>query len=372
MYTLIIFILVLGILVFVHELGHFIAAKRAGLRVEEFGFGFPPKIFGIRRGETLYTINLIPLGGFVKIFGEDGSAEGDKRSFASRRARTRIWILAAGIMMNLVLAIVLYSVGHVIGSPQAIPDEGISGARISDVAIRIGDVSKGSPAESAGIETLDSIVSFNGQPISEIADLQKIVQERRGKETEMVLLHDGKEKRISVEPRSADVEGQGPLGISPVKMGVVSYPWYLAPWMGLKTTFGWVVGIILGFVDLLARIFGPEKVGSDVVTGPVGIAVLTGQFARLGVSYLISFVAFLSVNLAIINALPFPALDGGRIFFVLLEKIRRKKISQSIENAWHLGGFALLMVLVLLVTIKDLGRFGGGLQALWQRILDLF
>lgn len=371
--TLVAFLVVLTLLVFVHELGHFVAAKRAGLRVHEFGFGFPPRIFGIKKGETIYSLNAIPLGGFVKIEGEDGGSSTDPKSFASRPAWVRAVILLAGVVMNLVFAAVLFAVGFGIGLPQAIPDESIPHAIVENTHIQVTGVDAGSPAEVAGLKTGDEIVAYNADGLVTISDLQGKVSETRGKASEVTVIRDNEEKQLVVTPRAEDVEGQGPLGIELSRVGTVSYPWYWAAWYGAKTSvmsFGLIASSIY---QLIHDAFVQGHVNGDAFTGPVGIAVLTGQFAHQGIMYLIWFTAFLSVNLAFINVIPFPALDGGRLLFVIIEKIRRgKKVKAETENIAHVIGFGILLVLVLIITFKDVVHFKDNFIHLWQRIAGIF
>jgi regulator of sigma E protease len=371
--TLIAFLVVLTLLVFVHELGHFVAAKKAGLRVHEFGFGFPPRLFGIRKGETVYSINAIPLGGFVKIEGEDGGSSSDPKSFASRPAWIRAIILLAGVIMNMLFAAVLFGVGFGIGLPQSLSDDAVPHARIQNAAITVTGVDSNSPASTAGLATLDEITSYNDQPISSVAALQEKVSETRGVTSKITIKRGSEEKTFEITPRTADVKDQGPLGIELSKTGTVSYPWYWAIWYGAKTSVTSFGLIATSIYQLVHDAFVQGHVNGEAFTGPVGIAVLTGQFAHQGILYLVWFTAFLSVNLAFINVIPFPALDGGRLLFVIIEKIRGgKKVKQETENLTHLIGFGILLLLVLVITFKDVVHFKESFVHLWQRIVKIF
>ena len=355
MFTLLIFIIVLGVLVFVHELGHFVAAKKAGLKVEEFGFGFPPRLWGIRKGETIYSINLIPFGGFVKIFGEDGKGENDPSSFASARASIRAVISAAGVIMNLLLAVFLLSVGNTIGLRVGLIDEAqVEKAR--DIKVQIIQVTPSSPAEKAGLRVLDEIVGFRVKgeevKIKSVKEVQDIVNQNLGRELTIILRSGKEEKEKNIVPRLNPPPGEGALGISLAMTGVIKYPWYEAIGRGLSDSLFILEHTALGYATILKNLFTTGKSGAEL-SGPVGIAVVTGQAARLGFTYLMQFVALISVNLVVLNIIPFPALDGGRLLFIGIEKLKGSPIPRKIENAVNAAGFALLLLLMLYVTVKD-------------------
>ena len=356
--TFIVFILVLGVLVVVHELGHFWIARRNGVRVDEFGFGFPPKLLGIKRGETLYSFNALPLGGFVKIFGEDmEEGKDDPRSFATKSVGARFRIIVAGVVMNFILAVVLFSFGSAIGLPSAIDGSNEKYAR--DISVQIIGVAKNSPAELSGIKMGDKILEVGGWKLevgdSQIEKIQKVISENKGQEIIITVQRKDEILNIKTIPRVEIPKDEGALGIAMAKVGIVAYPVYLAPIKGVEAAFG--VGI--NFIHSVYSIFNiwitdGRMIGD--IAGPVGIFTLTGQAARLGFIYLLQFVAMLSVNLAIINAVPFPALDGGRLLFLGLEKIKGSPISIKWEKYAHIIGFAILILLILLITYKDVRR----------------
>lgn len=365
--TIIIFVIILGILIFVHELGHFIAAKKMGVRVEEFGFGFPPRVFGVKRGETDYTLNWIPIGGFVKMTGQSdfevgdhAKAAADPRSFVAKKPWRRVIILGAGVAMNFLLAAVLLSMGFMIGLPSAVGDNLPAGAQVTDQRIQILSATSGSPAEAAGFGSGDTILSLDGAAPENVVWVQDYIAQHTDQAVVVQIERGPDVMDKEVTPRGAAPEGEGPLGITLAETARVSFPWYQAIWQGFKATGDLTVQIVIAFGKLIGMLFSTGQVSGDVA-GPVGIAVLTGQVTKLGFVYVLQFTALLSINLAIINILPFPALDGGHLLFLLIEKIRGgKTIKQAkIENIIHLVGFAFLLLLIAMVTYRDVGKFWG-------------
>lgn len=359
MMTLIIFILVLAVLVIVHEFGHFWIARRNGVRVDEFGFGFPPKIVSVKKGETTYSLNALPLGGFVKIYGEDlEEGQNDPRSFATKSVGARSRIIVAGVVMNLILAVVLFSFGAIIGSPTAIDESNEKYA--SDINVQIIGVAGKSPAESSGLKTGDKILSLKvgAQEIKTdaVEGVQQFISDHKGEEMIVSVLR-GKSETLELKttPRVNPPEGEGAIGIAMARVGVVKYPIYLAPVRGVEATYNVGANFVTSVYSILKTWISGGKVNGEVA-GPVGIFNLTGEAAKLGFIYLLQFVAILSVNLAIINAVPFPALDGGRLLFLGLEKIKGSPVSVKWEKYAHLVGFALLILLILLITYKDIRR----------------
>lgn len=355
MTTIIIFILVLGILILVHEWGHFISARRSGLTVKEFGFGFPPRIFSIKRGETLYSVNLLPLGGFVKILGEDGTEVENPKSFSSKPVGIRSLITVSGVFMNFLLAVFLLIIGFYIGLPQIIDKD--NEALAKNIEIQIIAISNNSPAEKSGIKIGDIMkyVKSGNQnvAISEISTLQENINNSKGKEITITVQRGRKIFEINAVPRINPPEGEGALGIALAKTGVISYPWHQSFWLGVKSAFILSWEIIKGFADLLKNLITSGKIPHDV-SGPVGIAVLTNQAVTLGFIYLLQLVAMISLNLTVLNLMPFPALDGGRLLFLGIEKIKGSKVNPKIENAVHSIGIILLLTLVILITYKDI------------------
>ncbi|MDQ1284187.1 MAG: Zinc metalloprotease [Patescibacteria group bacterium] len=378
MFAIIVFIIILGLLIFVHELGHFVTARRNGIKAEEFGFGFPPRLLGAVRNEetgkfrmvwgsknirsknTVYSLNWIPLGGFVKIKGEDGGSKKDTDSFSSKSAWIRVKVLAAGVAMNFVLAWFLISLGLAIGAPEPVDNAG--GQNLKNTKIQISEALPETPAAAAGLQAGDEIlknqIAADGRKIEfkNIVDFQDYIASQKGREVSLKIARGGKVLEIKATPRTEYPEGQGALGVSLVETAIVRYPWYQAIYKGLIATFDLIVAIIAAFGMIIKNLLVGAKVGADI-SGPVGIAVLTGQVTALGLVYVLQFAAILSVNLGIINALPIPALDGGRILFVVIEKINGRPVSQKVEQMFHTIGFILLIMLMVFVTFKDVAKF---------------
>ncbi len=330
------------ILVVAHEFGHFITAKSRGVQVLEFGIGFPPRIWGIKRGETIYSLNALPLGGFVKLAGEEDPKV--PRSLASKDYPTRILVLASGSIMNILLPIALFSIAFMIPHDTMV------------YPVTIDSVSQNSPAAYAGIRSGDTVISINGEQVNNSAELQRAIQLNLNKEVNLTIKHtDSTVDTVNVVPRINPPPGQGAIGIllskPPPNPTIVkqSEPIWKAVPMGL-TEIGQT--LVLFKNEIFRWIIGAA---APQVTGPVGMAQLTGEVARAGISPLVEFAAFISINLAIVNILPLPALDGGRIAFVFLEMIRRgRRISARTEGLVHLIGFALLITLILVVTYGDI------------------
>ncbi|MCX6785539.1 MAG: site-2 protease family protein [Candidatus Komeilibacteria bacterium] len=359
--TIIVFILILSLLIFVHESGHFLTARQAGIKVEEFGFGFPPRIWGKKKGGTIYSLNWIPLGGFVKIKGENGEDRQDPDSFGHQGFWVKSLVLAAGVLMNVVLAFILLSFGFMFGLPQALDNSDLNQPYVKDVKVQIIAVVKDSPAEQAGIKANDQIVSLGRQEVKNQDQVLTYIKEHQSEAIALSVTEEGRLKEFSVKPAEVSgYPGGKALGLNIVQVGLVKYGFWASWYHGAIVTGLLLVKIILAFYGLLKNLIMGAGVAADL-SGPVGVAVLTGQVVGLGFAYVIQFAAMLSLNLAVINFFPFPALDGGRFLFLVIEKIRRKPNNQKIENLIHNLGFSLLMLLVVFITYRDLLHYGGGI-----------
>ena len=346
------FIVLLFALILVHELGHFITAKKTGMTVEEFGFGLPPRAAGIKRGGTIYSLNWLPIGGFVKILGEDGSHRSDNTSFASKSIGKRAIVLSAGVIMNVIFAYLVFVVGFTTGYPAALDDNNDQiAAHAENRRVQIGYVVPKSPAETAGLKLGDIIQTINTQPVLSAGDVVSFITTAETSSVDVILERAGEQITIAV-PVDPDTHK---IGIQPVTTGIVRMPWYEALWQGAVETVQLVWLIILGLYGILKALVTSGQVAGDVA-GPIGIAQMSIQITHLGIAHYLRFAGLLSLNLAVINILPIPALDGGRLLFLLIEKIKGSPVSHKLEHAFHATGFALLIALIILITIRDIIR----------------
>lgn len=408
---------VFGLCVLIHELGHFLTAKWAGIRVEEFGLGLPPRLVGFRKREsggweviwfggprnpediyaseeqspleeaasdtaaslargvlgtriiepngvaplnpekhhTIYSLNLLPIGGFVRMPGENGDVNDeqghyDPGSFAAKPARKRIVVLAAGVTMNVILAMVLFMFAYGLGEPT--------------YPALVGTVVPGSPAAAAGVQVGDTFVAVNGQKVQQFSDVvtitDTVISQHKNANTvpiPVVIRHQGQSGTvtITVNARVHPPEGQGPMGIGE-KVVLVSSPFWQAPFKGIKETYTVTSQFITTIGQMIAGTIKPQ------ISGPVGIVKVTGEVAQsvptLGWWPILSLTAILNINLAIVNILPFPALDGGRIFLIFIELLRGgKRLKPELEGMINLAGMAILLTLMLVITVSDVMNF---------------
>lgn len=359
MFTAFIFFAVIGVLVLVHEWGHFIVARRSGMTVEEFGFGFPPRLWGFKRNGVLYSLNWIPFGGFVKILGEDGGHRADPGSFGSKGFWPRIMTIVAGVVMNFVLAVILLIFANYFGLRVGIFDDQTA-AIATDKKVQVVQIAAGSPAEKSGLLVLDNIIGFQEGsktiPVTKESDISDYANAHRGEKVDIVVQR-GTEQVVlkDIQARLNPPDGEGAIGISIVATGIVKYPWHESIWRGAYNASIMLVNTAYGYGSLIKTLITDGKLIADV-SGPVGIATVTGQAARTGFSYLMQFVALISINLAVLNILPFPALDGGRVVMLVVEKLKGSPIKKEIEGFVNAAGFALLILLMVYVTFKDIAK----------------
>lgn len=359
--NILVFIIVLGILIFVHELGHFSFAKLFKIRVDEFGFGYPPRIAKIGKWkETVLTINWIPFGGFVKIFGEadDGrelNEQEKKESLIYKPRWQQFLVMFAGVLFNFLFAWLLFSALYFSGvtaSLSSVPES----YKVHDTRVVVSSISEGSPAFEAGLQAGDEIKELFSQDFQIPITVENIdenirffnEQGEKGENAGLVVLRNGELTIVEVQPVEDIIPGKYGIGIAIDKVGKLDLNIIQAASLGFKNTLFMTKEIALSFWHLITG-----SISFDNVSGPVGIVKQIGQASSIGFSYLISFTALLSINLAILNLIPFPALDGGRILIILIESIIRKRIKPVITNWINVVGFFVLILLMVVVTIKD-------------------
>lgn len=364
--SIVIFVVILAVLILVHEFGHFLAAKLFGIRVDEFGIGYPPRaatLFKFRGTE--FTLNWIPFGGFVKILGENGEAtdvDGKPlpeveaaKSFTRKPRYAQALVLVAGVGFNLIFAWLLISLGFMIGLPtstSAVP----AGQEISNPQLVISLVSPESPAEKSGLKSGDVITAVAGFSGELTPDSVSNYIGSHGEDTIAISYKRGDETGVaSAEPVEGIIQGRKAIGISMDTIGTLTLSFFPALWEGARTTVSLVYATAVGLGSFIVNIFTGDADFSQV-TGPVGIVGLVGDASRLGIIYLLSFTAFISINLAVINVIPFPALDGGRLLFVIIEAIKRSPMSPKVTGVVNFVGFALLILLMVFVTVHDVVR----------------
>jgi regulator of sigma E protease len=348
-------------LVVIHEFGHFVIAKKFGVKVEEFGVGYPPRLLGKKFGETLYSLNLLPFGAFVKIPGEGGEKSNieDYRRFTGKPAWQRALILVGGVVSFWLVAVILLSIVFGMGAPVAISDT--EAGPLVNPRVQILAVAPNSPAEAAGLKAGDTIRKFsisNFQfSINKIREVQEITEKYKG-ESVTLTIERGKEIfDVSLVPRVSPPEGEGAMGVALVRTAEKSYPWYQALIKGTRTTFDLTRAVISGWGQILGNLFRGEGLPKGVqLMGPVGIGSLMTQAFQAGVNYFLQFIAIIAVYLAIFNILPIPALDGGKLLFLGMEKIKGKPVNPKIEQNITTAFFTLLIALMIWVTIKDITR----------------
>jgi len=348
--TILIFILTLSILVLVHELGHFLMAKKMGVKVEEFGIGLPPKLFGIKKGETLYSVNLLPIGGFVKLFGEEYStplALDKNRTFVNKKPWQKTLIVLGGVLGNFLLGWFIFS--YLVTQGVPVPTNNVI----------VEKVTKNSPASMAGLKEKDVILKFVPpiSPMSPISltsstSLITLTQKYAGKNVKLLVQRGHQQLTVDLVPRVNPPKGEGSLGIAITSFIEKKYPWYTAPYYGLIEAFNITAKISSELGKMLYNLVTFHKQNVDVA-GPIGIANLAGQAVKFGKNAFLEFLALLSLNLAIMNILPFPALDGGRLVFVLYEGITKKRPNKNFEKYTNLIGFIMLLSLAAIITVND-------------------
>jgi regulator of sigma E protease len=385
--TAIVFFLILSILVLIHEAGHYFVAKKFGIKVEEFGFGLPPRIWGWKKGETIYSLNWLPIGGFVKLFGEDeagagrvsvkhqkGKQEDESRAFYSRSIGQRTAVVIAGVVMNAFLAVVIYYAFMFLANfktelPLLSQHTFFMTNQQEKTDIIISDVSKNSPAEKAGLTKFTRILSINGQKATTLEQFSAIVKENKGKPIllEWQDVQTQKISRATVTPRVNPPKDEGALGVGffPLKTVTLSYDTPVQRALSGFTHPTNLMAYNFSVMGSLVNVSVKEKTVEPIsqgVSGPVGIFSLVGTIvdipdAKERTMQILNLAGLLSISLAFFNILPIPGLDGGRLFFIMIEAVTRRKVNQKVEGYAHAIGMMLLIALILLVTLKDINQF---------------
>jgi regulator of sigma E protease len=368
-------LLILGIVMFiglvvVHEFGHFIVARRNGVEVEEFGIGFPPQFWRRRikskKGDFDFTLNALPLGGFVKLKGEN-DADTAKGSFGAASLGAKVKIMTAGVGMNLLAAFVLLMLVALVGMPKLIDNQFTvaSDTKVVKQQLLVAYVEPGSPAEKAGLQTRDELVSVNGESVEAAEDFPAVTEDLAGQQVAITYIRDGEQKTATTQLRTTkEVEAsketdepKGYLGIGPSEYVVQRSTWS-APIVAGGLIKQFTVQTFKALGSAIANLFqGEGKKASEQVAGPVGIFVILKDGSLLGYQFILLIIAIISLTLAIMNVLPIPALDGGRLFVTLLFRGIRRPLTKKTEDLIHGTGFAFLMLLFLVVTVVDVGRF---------------
>lgn len=362
MLTFLAFLIVFGVLVFVHELGHFLAARRIGVMVEEFGFGFPPHLWSRKKGDTLYSINAIPLGGFVKLYGEHGEKADDVRSFASKTKIQKVFVLVSGVLMNLFLAFWILFLLYLFGfKPTILGMKKYRGIK-NDLRIEIIKVEENTPA-SESLKVGDIVKKIEGEDIYVDVELfmrlNEFTKNNPEKEVNLTIIREGREEIKKLKTYETEIEGRNGkikarrVGVVLETKGSIRAPIYLAPFVAFLEIFRLGSNTFVGIVDFFKKIF-TRLIISDNVIGPVGIVTMIGGVAKLGLEPLLQFVAILSASLAIINIMPIPALDGGHLLILFVEKIKRKDLSLEAKSVVQFLGFAFIIMIIIIITIRDL------------------
>lgn len=352
--NIVIIILTLVILMIIHELGHFILAKRFGIPVEEFGVGYPPRLWGKRIGGTVYSVNLLPFGAFVKILGEDTESD-NPNSFSKQAIWKRALVLVGGVASFWIIAAIMLSflVG-IWGVPkQVTDDETATGAQVL-----ISMVQTGSPAEAAGILPYDAIeaMSSDGQSqnIEKAQQVLNFVQAHKGKMVTLTIKRNGQTETIELIPRQEYKEDEGSMGVGLARATIVKFPWYEAPYQGLMLTGHQTKVMVTELYKAIAKAFRAEKVTGIKFMGPIGLGSVMSQALGQGINVYLSYVVMIAIWLALFNILPIPALDGGQLLFLGLEGLRRKPVSPKVQQRVTGAFFMLLILLMVVVTAKDI------------------
>lgn len=352
-----VFIAILSILglIVLHELGHFLFAKKFNVKVEEFGVGIPPRVIGKKIGETIYSLNLLPIGAFVRLLGEEKKVH-DPRSFSEKSLFQKVVIVGAGVVAFWLFSIVIFMVlAASSGIPMAVEDE--TTQNISNPYVQIVGIAPDSPASLAGLKLGDRILKVVSVEVGNVSEVQEATEKLKGKEATFTIQRGKEILQVNLVPRASPPEGEGPMGVALSRLAFVHYAWPVAPLQGVVITARVTYEIIQELGGVLSRVLqGKGLPGGVDVAGPVGIVQILSGSLGLGLPSYLSFLATLSIYLALFNILPIPAVDGGRLFFLGLEFLRKKPLSEKFEGRVTAVSFGLLIFLLLAVTFRDLAK----------------
>ena len=358
--TLIVAFISLLFLIISHEFGHFILAKKFGMKVEEFGIGYPPKLWGKKYGETLYSINLLPFGAFVRILGHEERVN-DPRSFTAKPIWQRSLVILGGVISFWIICFILMTFLMMTGMPMEIGDDETAGFTNSRVQLLA--VAPNSPASSAGLKVGDTILSVEGKDskikkVETVGELQSFIKDNSGKNIVIVVQRGREVFDVMAEPRKNPPQNEGALGVALIRTGLKTFPWYQAPIEGAKETWNLTITIVDGWRMVLSSLFSGHGLPQGAeVRGIVGIFDLFVQTGEMGSTYFIRFVAIIAVSLALVNVLPIPALDGGWFVLLMIEAVRKKPIDEKWEKRITSFFFILLILLMIFITFKDILRY---------------
>lgn len=346
-------------LVVIHELGHAIAARRNGVDVEEFGIGFPPRAWGKKLKNGIFlSLNWLPLGGFVKLKGEHDSAKGPG-TYGGATLWVKTKILLAGVVMNWITAAVIFTILALVGIPKVLPNQFTVANDTATVSNNIvaAQVGKDSPAAKAGVVTGDEIISLAGQQVIGAQQFSELTAANAGKTVPLVFMHNDQEKRADVTLNAERTNGQGYIGIGPGEQSVQRSTWS-APIVGIGVTAQFTWETLKGLGKTIGQLFQAKFAeAGQSVAGPVGIFGILQSSSELGIVPVLFLIGIISLTLAVMNTLPIPALDGGRLFVTLLFRAMNKKLTKEREETIQSYGVLALMTLIILITIVDVGRF---------------
>lgn len=367
-------------LMVIHEFGHFIIAKKFGVRVEEFGIGYPPRVFGKKIGETIYSVNLLPLGAFVRIYGETGGLD-DYRSFSNLKIWQRVLIVIGGVAAFWVAAMIIFSVVFGLGADLPVGDDDVQG--LTNPQIKVIAVSANSPAGQAGLRVGDTLLQIKSMryegaqygpevlSLSKIKDFQDFTKSHAGEQVEISIKRGDKVLSATLSPRVNPPAGEGVVGIGLERTAtlVAKYPWYFAPVQGVTYTWQTTVNAIKGLYQVIADLFAGKGAPQGAsFAGPLGITVFLANAASYGAGFFLYFIGVIAVLIAIFNLFPIPALDGGKLIFLLIEKIKGRPVSEKVEQRITLLFFAILIILSIFITIKyDIPRFSDFIKSSLQK-----